>query len=201
MALLNWYCRCSRSTVLPWQIVSVHHTYRSFYDCEVKVKCPTTWHWRNDCSACREGKGLHGSGRPCTYYFRCDKCMCLEILWSLLLMILEVGLQQVQKIKLWMRRRHSRVLWMTGPIPVGLSYKITRSEPTRSPTRYCGNLLFGVMNLWKSRDRLQQGLLTDRRTDRWTDRIPNIRNRLKSVNNKNIFCNPLNDPWDQANRV
>ncbi len=38
------YCRCSRSTVLPWQIVSVHppsHTYRSFYGCEVKVKCPT----------------------------------------------------------------------------------------------------------------------------------------------------------------
>ena len=46
MALLNYtvYCRCSRSTVLPWQIVSVHppsHTYRSFYDCEVKVNCPT----------------------------------------------------------------------------------------------------------------------------------------------------------------
>ena len=42
MTLLN-YTVCCRSTILPWQIVSVHppsHTYRSFYDAEVKVKCP-----------------------------------------------------------------------------------------------------------------------------------------------------------------
>ena len=45
MTLLNYtvYCRSSKRTLLPWQIVSVHlpsHTYQSFFESEVKPKCP-----------------------------------------------------------------------------------------------------------------------------------------------------------------
>jgi len=45
MTLLNYmvYCRSSKKTLLPWQIVSVHppsHTYLSFFESEVKPKCP-----------------------------------------------------------------------------------------------------------------------------------------------------------------
>lgn len=45
MTLLNYtvYCKSCKTTLLPWKIVSVHppsHTYRSFFDSELKQSCP-----------------------------------------------------------------------------------------------------------------------------------------------------------------
>ena len=47
MTLLNYsvYCSSSKMTLLPWQIVSVHppsHSYQSFFESEVKCKCPAS---------------------------------------------------------------------------------------------------------------------------------------------------------------
>ncbi len=45
MTLMNYmvYCKSSKKILLLWQIVSVHqpsHTYLSFFESEVKQKCP-----------------------------------------------------------------------------------------------------------------------------------------------------------------